>query len=244
MSESPNVFISWSGDRSARAAKAIAKLLPDFVPAAKPWLSISSIDKGVRWREATAVALESANAGIFCLTPENLTAPWLLFEAGAIAKRLDTKTRAWTYLLCGLDHKNIDDPLDMFQGTKPSKQDTHEFLHSIQKTLEPEFDLERFNRRFEKNWHDLDEELKAVAAMQGPAPQEPNLHKTVADIHGLLEALSVPIAETWAEINTTREKRLAEESNHRWLPSSVTFNAPAPPSQAATTSPPGASPRS
>lgn len=117
----------------------------------------------------------------------------------------------------------------MFQGTKPSKQDTHEFLHSIQKTLEPEFDLERFNRRFEKNWHDLDEELKAVAAMQGPAPQEPNLHKTVADIHGLLEALSVPIAETWAEINTTREKRLAEESNHRWLPSSVTFNAPAPP---------------
>lgn len=80
MSESPNVFISWSGDRSARAAKAIAKLLPDFVPAAKPWLSISSIDKGVRWREATAVALESANAGIFCLTPENLTAPWLLLR--------------------------------------------------------------------------------------------------------------------------------------------------------------------
>jgi hypothetical protein len=33
-----------------------------------------------------ATKLGTVKAGIICLTPGNLTAPWILFEAGAISK--------------------------------------------------------------------------------------------------------------------------------------------------------------
>jgi hypothetical protein len=102
MAEANNVFISWSGPRSKSAAEAIKQWLPLVVPTASPWMSATNIDKGTRWREEVAAALDNMKAGIICLTPENLTAEWLLFEAGALSKTRDPRTRVWTYLLrCG-----------------------------------------------------------------------------------------------------------------------------------------------
>jgi hypothetical protein len=42
-------------------------------------MSDLDVEKGSRWFEEVAGALESAKVGICCLTPENLNAPWLLF---------------------------------------------------------------------------------------------------------------------------------------------------------------------
>lgn len=56
-------------------------------------MSATDIDKGTRWREEVGTALDTMKAGIICLTPENLSAEWLLFEAGALSKTRDLKTR-------------------------------------------------------------------------------------------------------------------------------------------------------
>jgi hypothetical protein len=48
-------------------------------------MSAEEIGSGVRWNAELASALDATNFGIVCVTKSNLTAPWLLFESGALA---------------------------------------------------------------------------------------------------------------------------------------------------------------
>jgi hypothetical protein len=92
-------------------------------------MSATDIEKGTRWREeVAAAALDTMKAGIICLTPENLTAEWLLFEAGALSKIRDPQTRVWTYLLADLKTQHLKDPLAMFQATTAEKEDTRKLI--------------------------------------------------------------------------------------------------------------------
>jgi hypothetical protein len=92
------VFISWSGLRSQAVAQKLRIWLRDVIQALDPWISVEDIDKGQRWGLVMAERLESTHAGVICLTPENLTAPWLLFEAGALSK-LHREAKVCTYLI-------------------------------------------------------------------------------------------------------------------------------------------------
>jgi hypothetical protein len=77
-----------------------------IVNAFNPWLSKKSIEKGVNWSIELTAALAKAKAGIICLTPSNLVEPWILFEAGAVAKAVTEKPRACT-LLIGLKSSDV-----------------------------------------------------------------------------------------------------------------------------------------
>jgi hypothetical protein len=112
-----DVFISWSGERSKKAAEALHSWLPKLINAVKPWLSASDIDKGTRW---------AAKVGIICLTPSNLHSDWILFEAGALSKTIQS-----TYvcpLLIGLKPSDVTGPLAQFQATRVVKD---EILHLV-----------------------------------------------------------------------------------------------------------------
>ena len=80
------VFISWSGTRSKTVAQTLHTWLKDVMPSLEPSASWEDIDKGKPWSIQLARYLEAIHVGVVCLTPENLTEPWLLFEAGAISK--------------------------------------------------------------------------------------------------------------------------------------------------------------
>lgn len=60
-------------------------------------MSEHDIDKGTRNIPAIARNLDETQFGIICLTPENLNAAWLLFEAGALSK-IQYDSRVWTFL--------------------------------------------------------------------------------------------------------------------------------------------------
>ena len=89
MADSLDVFISWSGQRSKALALQLHDWLKAVVQRANPWMSERDIGAGQRWNEQISARLKDTHFGIICLTPENLNAPWLLFEAGAVAKALD-----------------------------------------------------------------------------------------------------------------------------------------------------------
>ena len=92
------VFITWSGARSKVVAEALRDWLPRVIQRLKPWISVDDIDKGAHWRNEISQHLAKAEVGIVVPTPDNLTTPWLLFEAGAISKNED-RALVCTYLV-------------------------------------------------------------------------------------------------------------------------------------------------
>jgi hypothetical protein len=161
-----NLFISWSGPRALKMAQILYEWVPQVIQAVEPWLSESDIDKGARWNEVLAKELENARLGIFCLTPENLTAPWLNFEAGALSKAIGTSL-VCTYLF-DLQPTDVPPPLAQFNHTKSGKDDTRKLIITINKALSSPIKNERtLDKAFETYWPELQDRLVAV-----PKPTE------------------------------------------------------------------------
>lgn len=87
------VFISWSGDDSKVVAAALKTAIEDFFSdnGITAFMSESDIGAGKNWYQEIKGHLTSSKIGILCLTPSNTEAPWLWFEAGAMAMAYDEK---------------------------------------------------------------------------------------------------------------------------------------------------------
>jgi hypothetical protein len=168
------VFISWSGGRSKRVAEELATWLRQVIQAAEPWIS-TAIDKGVPWSREVSERLEQSRIGIICLTRENLAEPWILFEAGALAKTKDAKV--CTFLL-DVHPTDVKPPLGHFQHTTLAKEEVRKLIGTINSSLEgpdrpvPDATLDRV---FERSWQELDDVLTPLARQQ---PHDPSAHRT------------------------------------------------------------------
>jgi hypothetical protein len=189
MSEKYNVFISWSGPRSRWIAEALHGWLPLIIQSAKPWMSANDIDKGARGLQEVTEKLQGMKVGITCLTRENLDAPWILYEAGALSKTIDERTRLCTLLLGGLTFTDVPPPLGMFQATKPEKTDIQKLLntinHAVGEDIVPEANL---NRLFERFWPDLDEKLRTMPESDAAASPPRSTGELLAELLELARA--------------------------------------------------------
>ena len=178
-----NIFISWSGARSKAAAEAVRRWLPKVLHSAKPRMSETDIEKGSRGLEEVGKALEGMKVGIICLTPENLLEPWVLYEAGALSKTLDAKTRVCTYLLGGLRKRDVTPPLALFQATEAEPEETRKLVHTVNKALDatpvPENDL---NDLFDEMWPRLAKELAALPDKRGTAVEKRPVEDMVGEV--------------------------------------------------------------
>ncbi len=178
-----NLFISWSGARSLHVAKGLRGWIPKVVQAAKPWMSEQDIAKGSRGLHELAGALEGIKVGISCLTAENLQEPWILFEAGALSKTIDERTRLCTYLIGGLRSQDVKPPLGMFQATQAEKDDTRKLVATINRAVthdqlaEPDLD-----EVFEAMWPKLDSVLQKLPPPESHVPSKRTVEEMVAEI--------------------------------------------------------------
>lgn len=155
-----NVFISWSGPRSKAIADELYKFLPDLIHRADPWLSSSDLEKGTLWRTDIAEKLRDLKVGIICLTPENVDAKWILFEAGALSKTLN-ESFVCPYLI-DLDVTQVSSPLADFNMTRAIREDTLKLVRTLNKAVGGEVANDRIDRTFEKFWPDLEKKISAV----------------------------------------------------------------------------------
>jgi DNA-binding XRE family transcriptional regulator len=182
-----DVFISWSGQRSGQIAEALRIWLPKVIQTSQPWISSSSIEAGVRWNEEVTTALANIRFAIVCLTPENANAPWVLFEAGALAKAV-TKTRVVPYLV-GIDARELQGPLAQFQAVRADEAGTLTLLQSLNNSGQPTtLDPESLKEAFQVWWPKLAPTIKEVLSVRVVEPAPPK--RTQEDMLGeVLELL-------------------------------------------------------
>lgn len=212
-----DVFISWSGERSLRLATALKEWLPLVIQSVVPWFSPEDIDKGARWMAELNKQLEKLKMGIICVTPENMEAPWLLFEAGALSKVLDTS------LVCpflfALEPADVQGPLAQFQSTRTTREDVRKLLTTINKNTELQLSESQIDRLFTVLWPDFEEKLRLIeSSVSAQVSRSRPVPELLGEVLERVRSIERQLAEgkTQAEVKALHEMReQAIEHNYR-----------------------------
>lgn len=155
------IFISWSGDTSLRVAVIFRDWLPSVIQSVEPYVSSEDIDKGARWSTDIAKELENSTFGILCVTKENLKAPWLSFEAGALSKTMEKSFV--TPFLFDIKRSEVQGPILQFQSTIFQKDDIKKMVQTINKASgDSGISEQRLNKSFDVWYPTLEEELTKI----------------------------------------------------------------------------------
>ena len=160
----------------------------NVIQAVEPWVSSENIEKGARWSTDMAKQLEETKVGVICLTPDNIEAPWILFEAGALSKTLE-QTYLCPYLF-GVKPSNLKGPLVQFQTTNADETDTQKLVLTINKALEEQaLSNKQLEESFKTWWPRLKEKLDSIEVPKTKPTQRDErevLEEILAGVRGLL----------------------------------------------------------
>ena len=165
------VFISWSGTTSLKIAKVFREWLPSVIQSIEPYVSSEDIDKGARWSTDIAKELENSSFGILCVTKENIEAPWLSFEAGALSKAMD-KSFVIPFLF-DIKRIEVQGPILQFQSAIFEKDDIKRMVKTLNKACEkggiPD---DRLQNTFDVWYPQLEKQLKKIDENQDESTKE------------------------------------------------------------------------
>lgn len=153
------VFISWSGELSKQVAKELSEWLPSIIQSVEVFYSPEDIKKGENWDAKLTKELEESKYGIVCLTKENVVAPWIHFEAGALSTTLDSRVSA---LMVDVVTSEIQGPLSRFQATKLEKEDFYKLVSDINDASDVKISDKVLNNSFEAIWDKMYANLKQI----------------------------------------------------------------------------------
>jgi hypothetical protein len=157
------LFISWSGPRSRYVAGALRGWLKMVLQAVDLWMSETESGDGQHWNADLESELYRSVFGITCVTPANRSAPWLLFEAGALAAQVKVNEFLCGYLI-DLSESDLDYPLAQYSAMKWDRDGTLALVRAINlalRELEPKSALEDsvLDSVFGLLWPDLERKL-------------------------------------------------------------------------------------
>ena len=165
------VFISWSGNKSHRVALTFREWLPAVIQSLEPYVSSEDIDKGARWSSDIAKELEDSTFGILCVTKDNIEAPWLSFEAGALSKTMDKSFV--TPFLFDIKRSEVNGPILQFQSTVFEKDDIKKLIHTLNKACgENGISETMLDKAFEVWYPTLECELKKLKDCEDDVPEK------------------------------------------------------------------------
>lgn len=156
------VFISWSGDRSKTAALGLKSLLEGVFTEGVDVFISDSIEAGEAWSLRLNSEIEHSEFGVICLTTDNFQAPWLLFEAGAIAKKLGS-VHVVPYLIDPPPAGAERSPLAQFQYVRATEEGTLRLVKSINGVRLNPLGDQRLEKSCRMWWGDLEQTLNGLS---------------------------------------------------------------------------------
>ena len=145
-------------------SRAVAEALRDWLPLVlnirQPWMSTEDIDPGERWETQISNELKSTSLGIIVISKSNTEAPWLLFEAGALAHKLGTRKFVIPYLV-GIDPLQLaQNPLMAFQAVSADRGGTLKLVKALNSALEEPITDDHLLKRFDGLWPGMENALR------------------------------------------------------------------------------------
>ena len=156
------IFLSWSGSESKQLASIFKEWLPNVLQFVEPYMSAKDISLGERWNNNITGNLHDSYFGLIFVTPSNINAPWINYEAGALSKTLDAKV---VPILYKSDVLILNDgPLKQFQSAKNLEEDSIlSLLKSINNSnKDGKLDDSRLEKAFEMWWTHLEEAIALI----------------------------------------------------------------------------------
>lgn len=182
------LFISWSGGRSKALAEALAGWIPKVIQTVECFYSDDGIRAGARWNNEINAQLEFTDFGILCITPENVSAPWLHYEAGALAKRVTADSRVVPVTL-GFGPAAITPPLNQFNGVESNEQGIRKLVKAIVEVADANVDVDS---AFEVWWPRLRVKIESIPVLEEEisVPQPPDTHELITEILGIVQGIA------------------------------------------------------
>jgi hypothetical protein len=211
-----HIFISWSGKESKDIAEFLYKWLKKLPLAVTPWLTGPDVEPGSRWTKELSEILESTGFGILCITQKNQFAPWVNFEAGALAKTIE-KTYVIPYLL-DITPDDLEFPLKQFQAIEANRDNTFKMIQTIHKASnDTSRTIEDLRDPFDTYWPQLEEEIGKIKARylkeeKKTEPSLPDLKEAIDNVLSILESLSSRVVK-WEGLLESLAKRQPWESS-------------------------------
>ena len=172
------VFISWSGDYSREVAEKLSVWIPSVIQSVDTFYSPNDIGKGENWGNRLSHELEDCSFGIICLTPENVSAPWIHFEAGSLAKSMDSKLSS---IMLGVNPSDIKGPLSRFQNTKFEQTDFFKLIQTINDSTDKSLPPDTLKKIFKIMWTDLEAEVQPIIKKYEDTPKKGDMQKSDHD---------------------------------------------------------------
>ncbi len=182
------VFLSWSGELSHKTAMIFRDWLPCVIQSLAPYVSSEDIDKGARWSTDIAKELEESTYGILCVTKENVHAPWLTFEAGALSKTM-TKSAVSPFLF-DIKRSEVNGPILQFQSTIFDKEDLRKLVYSLNRACgEDTLTDERLEKAFQVWYPNLEQQLNTLLQNRPQIPVVDPEEETIDSSSEILEEI-------------------------------------------------------
>lgn len=199
------IFLSWSGELSRELAEALRDWLPAVLQSVRPFFTPNDIEKGARWGKDIAQELEASSFGIFCLTKENLTKPWIMFEAGALSKRIDASRVC--PVLFGVDNADLEGPLVQFQASPFAEAEIRKLMKTLNSGLgDQRLDEGVLTSVFEMWWPKLNEKVAKILERHAAKPTSTS--STRSDREILEEVLQLTRLNSSSGTKSPRAQRL------------------------------------
>jgi tetratricopeptide (TPR) repeat protein len=161
-SMSIKVFISWSGNESQFVASRLQDFLKLICTAAEPWVSNKDLAPGVVWPLELFKQLQATYFGVICVNRSNLNSLWLHFEAGVLAKSLDSSA-VFPYLI-DCPPSALSGPLTLFQSINADREGTLKLVTALNNILrdkqEPHHSDGALQVLFDALWPKFKQELE------------------------------------------------------------------------------------
>lgn len=150
---------------SKEIAEALRLWFPAVIQAVRPYYSPDDITKGARWSSEIASILDESRVGIICVTRDNLDAPWVMFEAGALSKNLERSKV--TPVLFGVEPTDLTGPLVQFQAARFDKAEIRRVIRMVNSELgDGKLASDVLDTVFEMWWPRLEEKIQGILAAQ------------------------------------------------------------------------------